>query len=370
MVATTTFISTPFIIPEISDRFSVSLGLAGLLSTSQVGAFALVSFVSGRLVRSSPRLLRWSIALFVIFNVVSALVPWFWALLGVRVLAGGAAGMMTWIAWADAASEPRRLSDIAAAGPIAAIIGAPLFSWLADLSGDNGIYLLMAGLALVPLMLPIRLLPMEPAKQRRISPSRSNRVLLVMLGVATLGGSSLFVYTAAAAGQLSGLSTTAASGAYSLNAVGALAGSRLSRRGTVAWPWLGLIMVAILSITFIENGPAFYLAMLLWGFSFWMAIPRVLRLIARRSFSPDERIGDAQAGMAVGRAIGPAAGAGFAASEQFTGLGLMSAAGLAISALGVALVERFRRRGGDAHVKPKIPMTRWRLPGSTKNRAA
>jgi DHA1 family chloramphenicol resistance protein-like MFS transporter len=366
MVATTTFVSTPFLLPQISAEFGVSLGTAGLLSTAQVGAFALLGFAAGRWVKTSRLLLRASVVTFACANLASVVTPWFWLLVLVRVVAGAAAGLMAWTAWADAAAEARRLSDVAAAGPIAAIVGAPLFSWLTELGRDNAAFLGMAVLAVVPLLLPIRLDAVERKGKRRISPSRSNRILLLALAAMTLCGSALFIYAAAAAQDLSGLSVTAASGAYSLNAAGGFVGTRMSRRGSAASPWVAVTGVSLLAVVLLESAPVFYAAMTIWGFAFWMAVPRVLRLLAQRSFSPDERIGDAQAGMAVGRAIGPAAGAGFAASSRFTALGVLAASGIALAASAVGGVELFRRRGGDADVHPKEPMQRWRLPTPRK----
>ena len=221
----------------------------------------------------------------------------------------------------------------------------------------------MAALAVVPLLLPVRLEAVEREGKRRISPSRSNRILLLALTAMTPCGSALFVYTAAAAQDLTGLSVTGASGAYSLNAAGGFVGTRMSRRGSAAAPWVAVIGVSLLGVVLIESAPVFYVAMTIWGFAFWMAVPRVLRLLAQRSCSPDERIRDAQGGMAVGRAGGPAAGAGFAASSRFTALGVLAACGMALAASAVGGVELFRRRGGDADVHPKEPMQRWRMPG-------
>ena len=123
MVATMTFVSTPFLLPQISAGYGVSLGTAGLLSTAQVGAFALLSFVAGRWVTTSEVLLRASIVVFALANLASVFTPWFWLLVLVRMVAYAAAGLMAWTAWADAAAEARRLSDVTAAGPIAAIVG-------------------------------------------------------------------------------------------------------------------------------------------------------------------------------------------------------------------------------------------------------
>jgi len=85
-------------------------------------------------------------------------------------------------------------------------------------------------------------------------------------------------------------------------------------------------------VTNIHEPIVFWMALPVWGFSFWMGIPGVYSLLAKRSRYPEERAGDAQAIMAAGRMIGPLmGGALFAWSLPALGLvggGLMVAAGL------------------------------------------
>jgi DHA1 family inner membrane transport protein len=50
------------------------------------------------------------------------------------------------------------------------------------------------------------------------------------------------------------------------------------------------------------------IAMPLWGFAFWMGIPGAFSLLAERSAYPEERAGDAQSIMALGRVFGPLIG--------------------------------------------------------------
>ncbi len=57
LVAGTMFVSTPFLLPELVEHFDVSLGAAGLISTAQVGSFAIASFVAGRRLHPSKRTL-------------------------------------------------------------------------------------------------------------------------------------------------------------------------------------------------------------------------------------------------------------------------------------------------------------------------
>lgn len=48
-VVAATFAATPFLLPDVSRRLSIDLGLTGLLSVAQVGSFAAASFLAGRL---------------------------------------------------------------------------------------------------------------------------------------------------------------------------------------------------------------------------------------------------------------------------------------------------------------------------------
>ncbi len=52
----------------------------------------------------------------------------------------------------------------------------------------------------------------------------------------------------------------------------------------------------------------YLVAMPLWGFAFWMGIPGAFSLLAERSAYPEERAGDAQSIMALGRVFGPLVG--------------------------------------------------------------
>ena len=61
-------------------------------------------------------------------------------------------------------------------------------------------------------------------------------------------------------------------------------------------------------VAFGGNAELFLVGITLWGFCFWMATPTILRSVALWSLAPDERVGDAQSSMALGRAIGPAIG--------------------------------------------------------------
>ncbi|MDF1597005.1 MAG: hypothetical protein P1T08_13075 [Acidimicrobiia bacterium] len=328
------FSATPFLIPEIATRFGVSQGLAGGISVVQVGAFALVNVVLPRLTAPSGRILKWSAWAFFALNVASVLAGEFWLLLALRFLAGSAAGAITWIAWADAMREPRSLTAVSAVGPIVAMVGAPLVSATATW-GDRAIYGL---LALSTLPGAIARLETRGGMTRReaVSRSRSNRVLLAALFLLTFSGSSLFVYASVAARATLGLSAVATSWAFSLNAAAGLAGARLAAHHRRPGWWLASAGPAVAISIAGGHAAWFFVGMAWWGFAFWMGLPGVLQMLAVRSLAADERAGDAQGVMAMGRSIGPLMGGGFTDAGAFSTLAVI--AGIGVSASGIAVI--------------------------------
>ena len=84
------FSATPFLLAPISDRYGVTLGLAGAISIAQVGALAVVNFLLPRFVRPSGRILRYAAISLALLNALSAFPNWFWVLVALRVGAGAA----------------------------------------------------------------------------------------------------------------------------------------------------------------------------------------------------------------------------------------------------------------------------------------
>lgn len=337
-VVAATFAATPILIPDVSMRFGVDIGATGLLSTAQVGSFAVATFLAGRLLRPRRRLHYGSLALVALAAVASALVTNFTMLLAARVLAGLGMGIITWIAWADATRTPRGMGDVAAVAPVTATIASPILAWLLETGGYPAVFWGLAGLSTVAIFVPVDFADL-PRVGRRVSSSRSNRLLLAGLLVLSLGGSSVFVFTGAAAESVHGLTPLTVSWGLSLNAVfGVLATRRTARPGTAAI-WLVATGLAAITIGVISSALIFFIALALWGYSFWMAIPAVLRMLADRSLTPSERMGDAQAAMAVGRVFGPVLGAIALGSGQYARLSVSGAVLIAIAAVVIGGVE-------------------------------
>lgn len=335
------FAATPFLIPEVAARYGVTTGRAGWLSVVQVGSFAAANFVLPRTTAPSVRTYRVAAVGLLVANVLSALPEVLWQLLTIRLMAGMAAGTLTWLAWSDAMATDRSMSAIAAAGPVTALVASPIVAAVSEF-GDRPVYLLLALICLpLPFLAPG--LDGRHGSSRLVSPSRSNRVLLAALLLLTLSGASFFVYAAAAARAELGLRPTVAAVAFSLNAGAGIIGARYSARHRRPGWWLATAGPAA-AVTLLGGPVGYFVGMAWWGFAFWMGVPGVLQMLAARSLTPAERAGDAQGFMAVGRAIGPLAGGAFADADSFVALSLASGAGMVAAGSVVVAVQEGRDR--------------------------
>ncbi len=343
MVASTLmFSATPFLLEPVAEEFGVSRGLAGGISVVQVGVFAVVNLLVPRFLAPSQGLFRVSLGAMVVSGLLSVWVGSFTLLLLFRAFAGAGAGILTWLAWADAMRHERSMAAVSAIGPVAALIGAPVFAFAAGF-GVDAIYGVLAIVALPGLFTTLHLAgPGRPTMRR--SRSRSNRVLLFALALTTFSGASLFVYESVAATEVLGMSATATSLAFSLNAGAGLLGARYSRSHVVPGRWMAAIAPGAL-LTIWGGSPLwFYVGMFWWGFAFWMSVPGVLQMLAARSLARDERAGDAQALMAFGRAGGPIMGGAFVDAGSFQGLAVAASIGIAASGAIVMGVQEGRDR--------------------------
>jgi DHA1 family inner membrane transport protein len=341
-IATSTllFAATPFLLPEIASDYGVQLGVAGLVSTAQVGTFAVVVFVAARTLRTRRRYLIIATIILFAANLASAFAPTFSFLVVLRVLTGGAAGIMVWLGWAKAMRVGASLRNVAAAGPAAVFVGAPVIGWFASSYGIDTVFIFLAVIALPAAVLPVEFAGFKP-KRSRAGVSRSNVVLVVALGFVTMAGSAMFVYTASL-GQDIGMGATAISLTFSANALAGFVGAQLKGKGSAA-PWIAVMAVCVATLGFVPEAAVFVVGMTLWGLAFWIAMPRVMSSIADWSPAPEDRVGDAQSAMAVGRAIGPAIGGLVLFSGSFFALAIWSVTGLLLSAVVVLLVDSYRR---------------------------
>lgn len=339
-VVTLMFSATPFLIPEVSDRFGVGRGDAGLISVFQVGAFALANVTVPRVLQPSIRIFKISVMVMAIGNVASIVAPGFVTLLISRLLTGGSAGAITWLGWSSAMGTKRSLSAMSAIGPMAALVSAPVLGLLIGF-GDRVVFGVLAASVLPLLFVDVPPFAVRPKPGER-SGSRSNRVLLGALFLLTCAGASLFIYEMVVAVELLGMSPFAASLGFSLNAAAGFAGARLAARHRRPGIWLATAGPAALVSVLGGSVFWFYVGMAWWGFAFWMGLPGVLEMLAARSLRPDERAGDAQGLMAFGRSLGPGVGGVFVDAGSFEGLAIAAGVGLTLSGVVVVGVQEGR----------------------------
>ncbi|CAN5794310.1 hypothetical protein BH23ACT4_BH23ACT4_00340 [soil metagenome] len=337
------FAATPFLLPDVSDRLDIPLGATGILSTAQVASFAIATFLVGRFFRPRRRLHYGGIALLAASCAASALAPNFGLLVATRAVAGIGMGVLTWIAWADATRFSRGIGEMAAVAPITAAVASPGIAWLIERGGYPWAFTALALLAAGALLFRVDFADL-PRIGRSVSKSRSNRLLLFALLLLTVGGSGVFVFAAATGTAFVGISPVNVAWALSLNAVAGVLGTRVTARPRTAGLWLLGTAIPALTLGNLNSPLAYFAAMALWGFSFWVVVPAAFRLLAEKSLVPSERVGDAQAVMAVGRVFGPVIGGLAIAGEMYGRLSVVGAAIIFMAASIIIGIEIGRSR--------------------------
>lgn len=342
-VVAATFAATPFLLPDVASRLSVDIGDTGLLSAAQVGSFGVASFLSGRVLRPRKRLHYGSLVLVGLSTLGSALAPTFLLLVLTRVAAGFGLGMLTWIAWADATRFSRGIGEVAVVAPLTATLASPPLGWLTEVGGYPWVFTALAMLALAATFARVDFGEL-PRVGRNVSQSRSNRLLLAALLVLSLGGSSVFIFSGATAIAVHGMSPTMVAWALSLNAITGVLATRVTAKPGVAGLWVLGTAASALVIGVFASPWIFFVALAVWGFAFWMAIPAIFELLVQKSRMPSERIGDAQAAMAVGRVLGPVVGGLALGAGQFGRLSAVGAGAILVAAVVVGIIESYRLR--------------------------
>lgn len=329
-----TFTATPFVIAQVVDEYAVTAGAAALLSTSQMTGFAVGNLAGGRKLVPSRRLARLALGAFVVANGLSAVSPWFSALVFLRLGAGVAMGLITWVAWSDSASDLTRRGEIAAIGPLAAVVASPVIALAVAVDGLRGMYGVLAVLVALALLAPLEVDATLPSERHPIT-ARGVKTILTAMFLFTAGGSSVFVFANVLATDNAGMSPVWLAVAISANALVGIPGARFAGRRRVPGAWMALTGLCALALTLSTYSWLSFVAMTVWGMAFWVAIPEVYFLLSDRSSHPSDRVGDAQAVMSIGRIAGPSLGGVLVGAGSFTalgwfGLGAMAAAGLMV----------------------------------------
>lgn len=332
-VSTIVFAATPFLVRGVAIDQDVSVSAVGIISTAQLAGFGITTWAAGRFLRARRRMLVIAVIVGVIANLASGWAPWFTLLIGARLVSGVSLGLIAWIAWAEAFGNDDKTGDVAVIGPLVGTISAPLIATVIDRSGPDELFYGLAAIYLVPLFF-IRTTRLDAAarpKEPRHRPTRAAAAILLALGMITCGGSAVFVFAGVIGQDDVGLSPFVVSLVFSANALASVPSARY--RGTRKLPglWMSLTGTAAIVVGVVNHPAAFWIALPVWGFSFWMGTPGAFSLLAERSKFPQERAGDAQSIMAAGRVVGPLiGGAMYAISPGVLGLvggGIMLAAG-------------------------------------------
>ncbi len=343
----TVFVATSFAVPEVIDDFGVGAGSAVLISTAQVGGFTLTNLVGGRRLHPTAALARGSLATMVVVNLASVFAPTLAVLIGLRFVSGLAMGLLIWIAWADSAADETRRGQIAAIGPLSSAVAAPLIAGAVKIGGLDAIYATLALVSLLCLALPITV---EAAISRGRRPIEARGVVPVLLGMSalTLGGSAVFVFVGVIARDNIGMSNLTLSVALSLNALAGIPTARYAGRRRFPGIFIVITGLCAFFLTIADSTPVFFAAVAVWGLAFWAAVPETYNLLAERSAHPADRIGDAQAIMAMGRVIGPTIGGVLVATGSFTVLGIVAGAVMIAGGLTIEYVAMSHRWNGPA----------------------
>ena len=309
-VSTVVFSATPFLVPAIAADRGLDVGLVGTISTAQLGGFVLATSLAPRRFRPRRRMLVAAIVFGVVANLLSAIAPSFSMLIGARFVSGVSLGLIAWIAWAEVFGDNERVGDVAIIGPIIGTVASPIVAVVADRSGPDWLFLVLAALYVVPALFTrgMRLEAAQRPKRQRHRPTRAAFAILVALCLLTFGGSAAFVYIGAIGTDLVGLSPFVVSLAFSANAIAGLPSARFRGTRRLSGLWMSVTGLSAVFVCSLHVTGVFWAAMIAWGFAFWMGVPGAFALLAERSNYPDERAGDAQAVMAAGRVVGPLVG--------------------------------------------------------------
>ncbi|MEZ5342450.1 MAG: hypothetical protein R2706_13670 [Acidimicrobiales bacterium] len=310
-----------------------------------MAGFTAANLLSSRFLKPSAALAKIAVAALAVANLLSAFAPYYSFLLVLRLSAGFAMGLMTWIAWSDTAGDAKGRGEVTAVGPLAAIVASVLVAVAADSAGLRGIYLLLGVLSLFPLALTFHVSVQLPTARNPIL-ARGVWPILIALFVFTAGGSAAFVFASVLASEHAGMTAIGLSLAMSLNAAAGIPGAKFAGRRRMPGVWMIVTAFCAYLLTVATHEWMIFVSLGLWGLAFWTAVPETFFILQDRSVHPADRVGDAQAAMAMGRVFGPIFGGVLAGSGSFVLLGVvclvtMSFAGLTIQ--GVAMSHRFRR---------------------------
>jgi predicted MFS family arabinose efflux permease len=342
--STAVFIATPFLLRPLANEFDTTVGAVGWISTAQLAGFVLASWTAGRYLKP----VRWVFVSFgligMVSNLASAFAPGLGVLAVTRFGSGLSLGLAAWFAWQDAFGDAEKTRDVAVVGPLIGVALPPLITIFVNGIGYQWLFIAMAVASASPLAF-VRRVPrvdrLRPHRTRHAA-TKGAQAMLIALTLVTLGGSSVFVYAAAIGTNYNDWSPFMVSLFFSANALFSIPAAKWSGPRGPAGMWFALTAVLALIMPSVHVPMVYAVALMIWGFFFFMGIPAAFALLASRSQFPQERAGDAQAMMALGRVFGPLIGGVFIATDQTTKMGIAAGAIMLSAGIMMLYVDRDR----------------------------
>jgi predicted MFS family arabinose efflux permease len=356
------------ILPQVSKSLGVTVGVAGQMVTLYALSYALLSPVIAATAAHWPRkrLLLAGLAVFVVGNLLTAIVPTIEWVLASRLLAGLGAAMFSPTATATGASlvppekRANALAIVIAGLTSATALGSPMGTFIGGLGDWRSTmwFVTAVGLAAsvaVYIMLPnIPALPAVTLRQR-LAPLKDSRVVLTLLTTLAAYSGLFAVYTyigvtldRATGGKpdvLAGLLLT-----WGLAAtVGNLAAGKLTDRFGSRTIIYGAIAVSAIDFALLPFATAHYwsaaVAIIVWGVCGWgLLVPQQHRLISLSPGSAPLLLGLNSAALYIGVSAAGVIGAASITLLDRHQIGFVGAALLALAFIISQRADRLIRR--------------------------
>ncbi len=365
------------LLPEIATDAGISVPLAGTLITAFALAYAVGAPVLATLTGDwdRRRVILWTLAFFVLGNVVAGLSSSFAVLLAARIVMALASGLFaataqaTAVAMVDSHHRARAIAVVVGGTTVAVAIGAPLGALLATFAGWRGTFFAIAAFgALAGLVLAWRLprgmTGTRLSLQARLGAALRPGVLPVLATtlLALTGAFTVFSYIAPLAMQGAGLGEIAQPAQLLSFGVGAVAGNiaggqladRIGATRTVGGSLALLtgIMALLSAVPALPPAlavPLLFALMVLWGLIGWALPPAQASRIVK--LAPDAApivLSLNASALYFGVALGAVVGGAVLRFGGPVDLGVVAAL-FPLAALGVLLASR---RGAEPAAVP------------------
>ncbi|MDX8514106.1 MFS transporter [Mesorhizobium captivum] len=290
------------LLPDIASDAGISVPVAGSLITAFALAYAIGAPILATLTGEwdRRRVILWTIAFFVIGNLVAAVSSSFELLLVARIVMALSSGLFaataqgTAVALVDDHHRARAIAVVVGGTTVAVAVGAPLGALVATIAGWRGTFFAIAGLgalagAILWWRLPRGIVGTRLPLRARLAAAVRPGVLPILLTtvLALVGAFTVFAFIAPLAIEGGGLSPLALPGMLLAFGVGAVIGNiaggqaadRFGAARTVGWSLaLSAAMLVTFSLipTFLPHsiaGPALMGMMVPWGIVGWAFPP-------------------------------------------------------------------------------------------------